>query len=125
MSGSEKKFYETDEFKTLEKEWMMKLAKDGFTDIESKDQCGTIQPQIFYTQRKQKSAEYWLMIEAILNTHKFERDTDRVIVEKHLLGHSLRSISALLKNEPALLNLSFKSVDRSLKRTIASFVSNL
>jgi hypothetical protein len=122
---NQKKFYETEEFNRLNKEWQMKLKEEGFTDIEKKDTNGITQPQVFYTQRKQKSPEYWLLVEAILANYLFKRDTDKVVMQLHLERKSLREIAKHLQQDTNLKALTFKSVDRLIKRTIADYMQSI
>lgn len=119
------KFYETQQFNDLKKEWYDKMNDTDFKDIEANDGETIVRPQVFHTKRKQKSPEYFLMVEAIVANHVFKRETDKVVMQLHADRKSLREIATHLKQATGLKALTFKSVDRLIKRTIAAYMQSI
>lgn len=119
-----KKFYETDEFKKINEEWQMKLTESGFDDLEKQDKH-FIQPQSFYPASKtKKSPEYYQLMQLIADTHAFNRTVDKVIMQLHADGKSLRQIASSLRemNETPLKKSAIQDV---IKKSILSYTSNL
>lgn len=93
------KFYKTKEFKSLEKEWYRKLAKEGFDDAEdtSKDYRPLVAWHSFrfskttVTQRDALDL-YYHRAKELLSTYEFKCNIHRLIWELHSEGYSKRKI---------------------------------
>lgn len=100
-----KKYYETDSFKALSKEWEDKLngTSSGpnkvFDDIEPVSDEYVVQPQIFKNNKVQSPTglDYYEYCQMILREYNFERDVDQAIFEQHAEGKSVREIEDYLK----------------------------
>jgi len=107
---SAKKFYETAEFKKLQKEWAKKLADSGFEDIEKNEDEHIVRPQEFTLPANVKpdSMEYTEFVElaggldhyefcqAVLREFNFTREIDRCIFELYAEGKTEREIQEML-----------------------------
>lgn len=111
-----KKFYETEEFKRLNKEWQKKLEESGFEDIEKSDNDFIRQHQVFTADKVQSEGgrEYYLLCQKILREYDFKDNLHRLIFELHTEGKSVREISTFLQ-----LNS-----ERTLKKSVISDVIN-
>ena len=95
MPAKQKKYYETAEFKALEREFYSKLPDD----IEKEDNEYILQPQVFTEQKTQTlgGLGYYEFCQKVLREYNFKRDVDQVIFEQHTEGKSVREIEAYLK----------------------------
>lgn len=94
-----KKYYETDSFKALSKEWESKLSAANFDDIEPVSDEYVVQSQIFKANKVQSPTglDYYEYCQMILREYNFERDVDQAIFEQHAEGKSVREIEDYLK----------------------------
>lgn len=108
MSGGPK-FYQTDEFKRLNREWKAKLKKEGFVDIEftfdngdtsplTKPAIGVCGEQPAPEKYKAKVA-YYSAASKFLHDFKFEVAVQKTIWALHTDGYSYREIVKELNNE--------------------------
>jgi hypothetical protein len=112
-----KKFYQTEEFKTLEKEWANKLKKAGFVDIETlaSRKHNTIERQKIKVDRAQVIYNQKCILH--LNSGLIVDEIDHFIFEKHCDGISNIKISDLLKIHK-IKRLSPRAVDLRLVRIL-------
>lgn len=118
-----KKFYDSAEFKQLNKEWKDKLEKSGFKDVEREDGCLKTHASNFrskeFLKNYQSKAEYYYMAAQFLNEYKFESVIEKTIWEKHSEGIGVRVIAKEFKAKGT--KISYPSVwlivDR-LKKTM-------
>ncbi len=97
---AKKKYYETDDFKELQKSWYGKLKDSGFNDVENFENENMIQPEIFKVDKVQSfgGSEYYDFCQAVLREYNFERHVDQLIFELHTEGKSVREIEIYLQN---------------------------
>jgi hypothetical protein len=120
-----KKFYETQEFKELNKKWNKKLEKAGFEDIDPGD-TEEIEPQKFTlpgrkTQYEHGSPGYYDLCQKILQNFNFKTEVHKYIFELHMQGRSLREISSEVEKKYNQ-SFHFDSVDKFIKRTKDTFI---
>lgn len=109
-----KKYYETEEFIKLSREWEKKLEAEGLGTIEN----GTlIEPEKFSITDEQEigGSNYSKLCQEILTNYNFERDVDYVIFELHSEGKTVRFISDYLKLN-GLRKYSFRQCTNIIKK---------
>lgn len=101
---SAKKFYETAEFKKLNKEWAKKLAESGFNDLEKNEDEYVVRPEEITTKFNDDSfgsyvefvensgLDYYQFCHQILRDFKFRNEMDRFVFEQYTEGRTEREI---------------------------------
>jgi hypothetical protein len=121
MKKTDKKFYETDEFKKLEKIWNKKLSESGFKDTESIEEreLDKITKQEFTVNHQQ--IDYFRDCRTYLTSGKITDKLDLFIFEQHVDGRSNVEIQTLivdinktLKRGEKLKELDRRNIDRRL-----------
>lgn len=105
--AKKKLYYETEEFKQLQKKWYGKLDLDVVKDnpdhitIHSESSELVVEPQVFKTDKSQYygGLDYAEFCEQLLREFKFRKDVHRIIFEKHAGGVSDRDIADLLMDK--------------------------
>jgi len=95
--------------KELQSEWYDKLKKDGFEDIENKNnELVSHASSMFYRGRRnnmsftqimtdiESKQDYYSLASEFLHAYKFRRPVDKFIWEQHCEGVSYRDISKKL-----------------------------
>jgi hypothetical protein len=110
---SKKKFYQTDSFKILDKEWKRRLKESGFVDIESSSYSkhNSILKSVFTVNLR--FIVYNRKCRDFLNSGVLTDPVDIFILEKHCEGNSNRSIEFLL-GESSLKPLKHTAIDSRL-----------
>jgi hypothetical protein len=92
-----KKYFETKEFKDLNKDWEKKLKKSGFDDIETKHdkETGYVHKQEFKVEHSY--VVYFEKCGTYLRSGKVKDAIDAFILEKHCEGVSNHEISNQLR----------------------------
>lgn len=118
------KYWETSEFKSLNKQWKKKLKASGFKDVElSEDELSRYSYQLTQAYRE-GTADYYLKASDFLQTHTFKDKTDRLIWSLHAEGQSCRQISAVLAKRTAHPSLNKSRIHARLC-AIESIMLNL
>jgi hypothetical protein len=128
--GKKLKFYETDSFKELQKDWYQKIATaedaygEKFEDIENGEDISLMRPQIFATNNLEynTSPDYRALCESILREYKFRRDAHKVAFALHADGKSNREIQVILKTKHAFL-ITHQAVSALIKRVKLNYVN--
>lgn len=100
------KFWKTDEFQRLNREWQEKLKEDGFVDHEdpSREHLRTWHSayfQVKYTALTFESKQlYFERAAQLLHTHRFKSKEQKEIWKLHSQGLSLREIARALSSSP-------------------------
>jgi hypothetical protein len=97
----DKKYYETNDFKKLQKDWYKKLKDTGFNDIET-----DVEREGNFVKQENKHREidtvrinYFQNCQDFLHSGVLTDTIDLFIFEKHCEGYSSNKLSTLLKNE--------------------------
>lgn len=126
---SAKKFYETAEFKKLNKEWAKKLAESGFNDLEKNEDEYVVRPEEITTKFNDDSfgsyvefvensgLDYYQFCHQILREFPFKREIDKVVFENYTEGKTVREISTKLA-EQGLKALKKTAVDEIIKKIL-------
>lgn len=126
---SAKKFYETAEFKKLNKEWAKKLAESGFNDLEKNEDEYVVRPEEITTKFNDDSfgsyvefvenagLDYYQFCHQILREFPFKRELDRVVFELYTEGTTEREISKKLK-QTRHRGLDQSNVNRLIRRIL-------
>jgi hypothetical protein len=117
------KFYDTNKFKKLKKEWYKKLEKSGFDDIELNRDLST--PDLYLNLKRPSAAwahktinpyicKHYQNIQDFLNRGTFSCPLDRRILELYNEGQSIRQIiRSLAKEKTPLTHVTvFKRVKK-------------
>jgi hypothetical protein len=117
-----KKFYETDDFKTLQKEWYGKLDPKEF-DLEEGLPDNVIRPEVIRTEKSQYDGgtAYWNLCQEILRTYRFKKDVHKTIFELHTNGLSERQIATEIKKK-TLTKMSQKGINLLINRVKESYL---
>lgn len=112
MSKEEKKFFDSDEFKRLKKDWYKKLSDEGFDDIELPS--GFVVPAFSHKTHKkdvnyEAQAEYYDQCLSYLHYGKFTKKMDKEVWELHCDGVTVRATAKKL-------GLSQSSVFRRIEK---------
>ena len=98
------KFWQTKEFKELEKEWYSRLKEAGFGDAEKED-SGLLKQRASncYRQedaiRREAKMQYYILLGQALNQEtEFRDDVERFVMERKAEGFTIERISEELKN---------------------------
>lgn len=93
------KYFETEEFKKLNRQWRKKLKASGFKDIELSDD--ELVRYSFHLTEAYRSGtfDYYLKCAEFLLTHKFKTQFEKKIWELHTDGLSIRRIVEALKTD--------------------------
>jgi hypothetical protein len=104
------KFYESEEFKTLNRSWKKKLKASGFKDIEiSEDEL--VRHSFHLTQAYVSGTyDYYLAAQEFLLQHKFKTELDRKIWEWHCEGRSCRYIASKLRRQSIFPHLNHNTI---------------
>lgn len=99
MADPKRKYYETADFKALQKKWYGKLEDDGFQDAERED--GALQNWSTQFSRgnlefNQSKEEYFRLAGHFLHDHRFANETERRVWELHTNGMSTGKIAKAL-----------------------------
>jgi hypothetical protein len=115
---AKKKYYETDEFKSLQKNWYAKIGEE----VEKNE--SVIVPETIETFKTQYlgGLDYAAFCEQILREFKFKKDIHRIIFEKHAEGKSRREIQDFLFQTHAF-EISDKNVDLVVNRIKKQFLT--
>lgn len=108
------KFYETVEFKKINRKWKKKLKASGFKDIESNE--FTLQHFSYEIAYKHNTftLDYYSKCDSFLLTHTFPNQIDKLIWQMHADGKSVRQIEAyLLLN--GISEISYRTVHNKIK----------
>lgn len=104
------KYWESEEFKALNKRWKKKLKASGFKEIELGDD-ELVRYSYHLTQAyREGTADYYLKASEFLLTHTFKNKTDRLIWSLHADGRSCRQISSELAKRTAHPKLGHTAV---------------
>lgn len=95
-----KKYYETEEFLRLSREWEQKLESDGFEPLSAFESGTTINPQKFTVTDEEEigGSNYSKLCQTIMQEYNFVRDVDYLIFDLHTQGKTIRFIEEYLKN---------------------------
>lgn len=98
------KFYKTNEFKNLEREWYLRLQKEGFKDAEdtTKDHRPLNEWHSFRFAAKsqlrlESAKDYYARAKDLLELYPFKSEMHRWIWELHSKGLSKRKIEVLTR----------------------------
>lgn len=100
------KFWETNEFKELEKEWYRKLEENKFLDIEKKkngesflrQRSGYCYRRTIQNQVSARQEYYELMAQCFQSEFRFKDEIEEYVMEKTAHGGSINEISRVLRN---------------------------
>jgi hypothetical protein len=108
-----KKYWETPEFKELDKDWNKKLKDSGFNDLESEfdRKNRTVSKQQVTVDHDR--IRYFARCVEYLYKNKWKSPTDRFIFERHCVGDSNYQIAKQLKAKK-LRAIHPSNVDRRL-----------
>lgn len=98
------KYWQTPEFKALQKAWYGRLEAEGFEDIEAISSKGNVCLREHAKGTYVKTAndlryDYFENITELITVWDFDRDVDRVIMLKHAQGLSERVIAKEIRSE--------------------------
>ena len=95
--------FDTDEVKTLQREWYQRLKEDGFADIEDTNspremlKCWhSVKWKYVCRVKKEHVQNYYAKASALIHTHEFESEMHKKIWEYHCQGLSSRKIENLI-----------------------------
>lgn len=109
------KFFETAEFKRLNKQWRKRLKRSGFKDIErSESQLSSYSYEIFRNYSP-FIEDYYAKTLNFLNSYKFECETDRFIWKLYCDGCSYRQISTELERSTTHRPLKHAAIGERIK----------
>jgi hypothetical protein len=91
-----KKYYETNEFKKINKEWEKKLKESGFSDIEKPDVRFSNKIRKEEIELCEKTENHFDMCRDYLNSGKIKNQLDFEIFSLYCEGHSTRTIESRL-----------------------------
>lgn len=100
------KFWQTKEFREIEKKWYEKLEEKGFTDIEEaingkrtlRQRASNCYRQEHEVRRIAKTAYYDLLCEAIHLEENFRDEVEKLIMQRRASGVTVNAISEELKS---------------------------
>ncbi len=106
---TKKKYYQTEEFLKLSREWDKKLEDEGFEPLGTLESGTVINPQKFTVTDPTEigGSNYSKLCQQILSEFEFQRDIDYVIFELHTQGKTVRYIEHHLRQN-GLRNYSFR-----------------
>lgn len=115
-----KKFYETDEFKKLNKEWSKKLKADGFHDAEfQSDQANnTITKQVF--NPNVAHIAHMNACRDFLNSGKLTDPLDIAVFELYCEGKTSEEIATILPT----IKVGWKRNSRKIRERIQKILSH-
>lgn len=113
-----KKYWETKEFKDLQKREYARLKESGFVDIETSNAMknNIIDKQIFIIEPLK--IVYFQKCEAYLNLNLLTDMTDVFIFEQHTEGRSRSEISLLLVDKVGLKKLKDVAISNRILRIL-------
>lgn len=111
---AQKKYYETTDFKDLQKKWYKKLEKSGFNNNDKLD-TQDVPSQRFKVEPE--FIEYFHYCEKYLASGALTDKVDLFIFEYHCLGYSNREIVELLEVKK-LRHLKHTAVDERLLKIL-------
>jgi hypothetical protein len=105
-----KKYYETNEFMALQKDWYKKLKSEGFQDIEteSEKEGKFVREQVLTLD--QERIKYFTACEQYLNSGSLTDSEDIFIFEKHCEGLSVREIEKAIEG-----SVSYRTIHRRIE----------
>lgn len=95
-----KKFWKTEEFKKIQKDWEDKLRESGFNDLEQNGKLVQNSQNVWRTQVSsiiEGKRRYFELLEYWCHAETFKDDVERFIIEKRSEGLKINEISAKLK----------------------------
>jgi hypothetical protein len=116
-SNSNKKFFQTEEFKLMSQEWKLKLEASGFNDIEWESQVKAGIAQKEYFDANPQKIQYFDLCLNYLNSGDLTDPLDILVLELHCEGLSNRSISKWLYQN-GHLSVTARTIDRWLVRIL-------
>ena len=99
----DKKYYQTKEFLTLEKEWKDKLKESGFKDIENgqnqlKQRASNVYRQADEITREAK-IHYFELLVAHVELNKFDNEIDKLVMTLKSQGKKIKEICEQLEKK--------------------------
>ena len=118
------KFYQTEEFRTLDKKWKEKLKTKGFKDIEKNENTLNLYESAYFSDSRRITAEvvqakqaYYQIAGHFLNDYDFKSAFDRKVWAMHAEGKGIRDIAAAIKR-PGLKDKIHLTIQRLEKEMI-------
>jgi hypothetical protein len=118
-----KKFYETEAFLKLSREWDKALEDEGFEPLSNFENGTVLNPQKFSVTDEDEigGSNYARLCEEILTKYEFERDIDFIIFELHSEGKTFREIEAYLKHN-GLREYSYRQCTNIVNRIKTNYL---
>lgn len=96
------KFWETPEFKKLNKQWRKVLKKTGFDDAEQEDEKLKFWADSYFKRHynpvlDNAKIEYYRMAGYLLNEHTFDNEAEKEIWALHITGLGVDPLVKVLK----------------------------
>jgi len=99
------KWYETKDFKRLQKEWYERLKSSGFDDHEKLTAQGLVLKQTSHNRKadrkpflvKEAIADYFRVFAECAANYRFESQIDQLVINYYVAGHRLCDIKAHLE----------------------------
>ncbi len=99
------KFWQTEKFKELEKEWYQRLAEEKFPDVEKpmgewgvlKQRASNCYRNNHQTEIENKRRFYELMAQGVHDELEFRDNVEKFVMERRAAGAKIKEICAELK----------------------------
>ena len=110
---SPSQFWNSIQFRKVQKDWYRRLAKEGFEDIEKDEMLKTWHNVYFQIRHSpeaiEDSARYFNMASEFLNHYQlfFNSELERRIWSLHCEGHGCRTIAWQLQNDNIRINKDY------------------
>jgi hypothetical protein len=113
-----KKYYETNEFKKINREWEQKLKESGFSDIEKPDVRFSNKIRKEEIELCEKQENHFDMCREYLNSGKIKSIRNRSIFELYCEGFSIREIEDRIINRNDFVPVKRKMIHEVIKEIL-------